>query len=46
MRELIGPCVNCGKDVYCRDGFLEGVYMNGKLLCNKCAEAQEKKPQK
>ncbi|MGI2327844.1 hypothetical protein [Planococcus sp. YIM B11945] len=38
MRELIGPCSNCGKEVFCRDGFLEGVYIDGNLYCNACAE--------
>ena len=43
MRELVGPCANCGKDVYCRDGFLEGSYVNGKLFCMECAEENEEK---
>lgn len=38
MVELIGPCSNCGKDVYCRDGFLEGVYTDGELICLECEE--------
>ncbi|MGM0896793.1 MAG: hypothetical protein ACQEV0_02780 [Bacillota bacterium] len=41
MRELIGPCSNCGKDVYCRDGFLDGVYIDGELICRDCAEELE-----
>lgn len=50
MRELIGPCSNCGKDIYCRDGFLDGVYVDGKLLCFECAaelkEIKEEQTQK
>ena len=42
MRELIGPCSNCGKDVYCRDGFLDGVYVDGELVCFDCQEEVEK----
>jgi len=42
MRELIGPCTNCGKDVYCRDGFLEGVYIDRKLFCFACADEKAK----
>ena len=45
MRELIGPCSNCGKDIYCRDGFLDGVYVKGELLCFDCAAEQEKEEQ-
>ena len=43
MIELIGTCVNCGKEIYCRDGFLDGVYIEGKLYCFACAEEAEKK---
>lgn len=38
MLELIGPCSNCGKDVFCRDGFLDGIYLDGKLVCRECAD--------
>ncbi|HLR41500.1 MAG TPA: hypothetical protein VK091_07460 [Virgibacillus sp.] len=47
MRELIGPCASCGKNVYCEDGFFDGVQEAGKLLCNECAskhvESENKK---
>ncbi|WP_276282284.1 hypothetical protein [Virgibacillus indicus] len=41
MRELIGKCTSCGKNVYCENGFFDGVQDNGKLFCNECAEKEE-----
>ncbi|WP_277621528.1 hypothetical protein [Indiicoccus explosivorum] len=41
MRELIGTCVRCGKEVYCMDGFLNGVYIGKELLCFACADETE-----
>lgn len=46
MRELIGPCSNCGKDIYCLDGFLDGVYIDGELFCFDCSEEEEEMAQK
>ncbi|WP_268809841.1 hypothetical protein [Planococcus sp. CAU13] len=43
MIELIGSCVNCGKEVYCRDGFLDGTYVNSELFCSDCAKELEEK---
>lgn len=34
--ELVGHCRCCGKPVYCRDGFLDGVSDNGNLYCLEC----------
>jgi len=37
MKELVGQCRVCGKDVYCRDGFLDGVVQeNSFVLCFEC----------
>lgn len=37
MQELIGPCRQCGKPVYCRDGFLDGVVLeDGSASCFAC----------
>lgn len=37
MKELVGQCRDCGKDVYCRDGFLDGVVQeNSSVLCFAC----------
>ncbi|WP_176555788.1 hypothetical protein [Virgibacillus ndiopensis] len=41
MRELIGDCQSCGKNVYCEDGFFDGVQAEGLLHCNECAEKKE-----
>lgn len=38
MRELIGTCSSCGREVYCENGFFNGVHQDGKLLCNDCAD--------
>ncbi|WP_010530347.1 hypothetical protein [Lentibacillus jeotgali] len=42
MRELIGECQQCGKNVYCENGFFDGVQENGKLLCNECADEKNR----
>ncbi|WP_363321618.1 hypothetical protein [Polycladomyces subterraneus] len=41
MRELVGPCVCCAKDVYCTDGFLNGIVDEGKILCFDCQEKRK-----
>ncbi|WP_200865939.1 hypothetical protein [Thalassobacillus devorans] len=41
MRELVGNCSKCGKNVYCEDGFLNGYYENKQLYCNDCYENAE-----
>ncbi|WP_269430744.1 hypothetical protein [Domibacillus enclensis] len=41
MKELVGTCAVCGKDIYCMDGFLNGVKENGELLCFPCADESE-----
>ncbi|MDY0406058.1 hypothetical protein P5G51_012255 [Virgibacillus sp. 179-BFC.A HS] len=43
MRELIGPCQICGQDVYCENGFFDGMQKDGKLLCNMCGAKEEAK---
>lgn len=42
LKELIGVCEGCGKEVFCEDGFFDGVVEEGRLLCNHCAEKSEK----
>ncbi|MCP3030879.1 hypothetical protein LF817_05935 [Halobacillus sp. A1] len=43
MEEPVGPCVSCGKTVYCKDGFLDGVITHDRsLLCTICAYKEEK----
>ncbi|MFS0590449.1 hypothetical protein AB1L05_02490 [Cytobacillus horneckiae] len=38
MKELVGNCCNCKKDIYCMDGFLHGTVVNGLLYCFSCQE--------
>jgi len=43
MEELVGTCSQCGKQVYCRDGFLDGIVMSDKtVLCFDCEEENRK----
>jgi len=47
MIERVGECSCCGKPVYCRDGFLDGVIAgDGKLYCQDCREPAEKPAEK
>lgn len=39
--EPVGPCVKCGKTVYCRDGFLDGVTFRGSLYCHSCFDEHD-----
>lgn len=43
MKELVGNCSNCNKEIYCLDGFLNGVVTdkNRIILCFDCANQQE-----
>ncbi|WHY83218.1 hypothetical protein QNH23_07550 [Siminovitchia fortis] len=44
MRELAGHCRTCGKEIYCENGFFNGVILkDGKIICFNC---EEKKPEK
>ncbi|WP_182914119.1 hypothetical protein [Paenibacillus sp. 1011MAR3C5] len=37
MKELVGHCRACGREVYCRDGFLDGVVQeDSSVLCFAC----------
>ncbi|WP_270180944.1 hypothetical protein [Alkalihalobacillus sp. CinArs1] len=39
MNERVGTCTECGKELFCRDGFLDGVVGEDKeLYCFDCAE--------
>ncbi|WP_170150252.1 hypothetical protein [Oceanobacillus halophilus] len=38
MRELIGLCHNCRKEVYCVNGFFDGVQEDGVLSCRSCSD--------
>jgi hypothetical protein len=44
MRELVGTCTCCEKEIYCLDGFLNGVITENKeLYCFECYQSSEKK---
>lgn len=38
MRELIGQCEICHKDIFCLNGFLNGVHKNNHLYCFECID--------
>ncbi|WP_169507508.1 hypothetical protein [Paenibacillus harenae] len=42
MRELVGSCKECGKDIYCLDGFLNGIVLEDKsIVCFDCSEPEQ-----
>ena len=39
MRELVGYCKACGREVYCNDGFFTGIVLEDKtIVCFDCAD--------
>lgn len=37
MQELVGQCSECGKPIYCKMGFLDGIVQDDKsILCFEC----------
>ncbi|CRK83872.1 hypothetical protein [Neobacillus massiliamazoniensis] len=44
MRELVGTCTCCNKDIFCLDGFFNGVITDEKeIYCFDCYKIKEKK---
>lgn len=42
MQELVGKCKSCGKEIYCLDGFLNGIHTNDQqLICFDCEKKEE-----
>ncbi|GIM46747.1 hypothetical protein DNHGIG_22960 [Collibacillus ludicampi] len=42
MREAVGRCIRCTKEVYCSDGFLHGIVLDSShILCFTCRENDE-----
>jgi hypothetical protein len=42
LKELIGCCFICGKELYCLDGFFNGVILESKeLICFECVEDEK-----
>jgi hypothetical protein len=41
MKELVGNCTKCGKEIFCLDGFFNGVHVDGNQIhCFDCVEGQ------
>ncbi|WP_442594423.1 hypothetical protein [Neobacillus sp. D3-1R] len=44
MKEYIGKCSNCQKDMYCLEGFFNGIVLENKeIICFDCHEKVENK---
>lgn len=42
MRELVGSCSICKREIFCLDGFFSGVYTDDKkIICFDCNEKIE-----
>jgi hypothetical protein len=42
MRELVGKCTKCEKDLFCLDGFFNGIILENKtILCFECNEEEQ-----
>ena len=47
MKELVGLCSCCGKEVFCLDGFFNGIISEDKkIYCFDCQDNHEKKVEK
>jgi hypothetical protein len=43
MKELVGYCASCTKEIYCLEGFFNGVQSDdGKIYCFECYETMNK----
>lgn len=41
MQGFVGKCIRCEKDIYCLDGFLNGIVADkGQLLCFDCEKEE------
>lgn len=44
MRERVGDCKQCGRAVYCENGFLVGTVLDdGTLICFDCEHSGQEK---
>ena len=41
MKELVGSCLECGTNVFCHDGFINGVVTENGVICFACHEKKE-----
>ncbi len=47
MKELIGYCSCCGKEVFCLDGFFNAIYTDDKkIVCFDCHDKKREAPVK
>lgn len=45
MKEHVGLCEICNKDLFCMDGFFQGeIDPSGKLFCFSCYIEEKKEP--
>lgn len=43
MQELVGHCKECNNNIYCNDGFLNGIVLDDKsIVCFECSADQLK----
>ncbi|WP_310362674.1 hypothetical protein [Neobacillus drentensis] len=43
MKELIGSCKSCNKEIHCLDGFFNGIHTEEKeIYCFECYEKKDK----
>jgi hypothetical protein len=47
LKELVGRCSCCGKELFCLDGFFNGTYTDNKeIICFECkTQLKENNPQ-
>jgi hypothetical protein len=38
MKELVGNCCKCQKEIYCLDGFFNGVVQDKQVYCFECID--------
>ncbi|WP_200961425.1 hypothetical protein [Paenibacillus sp. Soil522] len=42
MQELVGRCKECKKQIFCNDGFINGVVLEDKhLICFNCFDKEQ-----
>jgi hypothetical protein len=41
LKEYVGECQICGKEVYCLDGFIDGVVNKDGVICFSCVDKGE-----
>lgn len=45
MQELVGQCKECKKQIFCKDGFINGIVLEDKsLICFDCFNKDHGQP--